>query len=597
MSGPKGTCIVVVLLTLFILPVAHTAAADSSENSQVAANSANGRQALAVYRYQRKPSTMEAAGTSLSTFLSDPFIGSGRCANCHDLLRDAAGNDMSISNHWRSTMMANAARDPFWQAKVASEVDRNPAIRNIIEKKCSTCHMPMAYTESKKTEQYQPAILGSGFLDARNPLHAAAMDGVSCSLCHQIQDRDLGLKEGYSGQFTIDTSLSAPERELFGPYKNPVQKTMRTSVGFTPVFGPQINTAEFCGTCHTLYTPFLDAGGNVAGEFPEQAAFLEWRHSIYAQSSKERRDIGETDADHTMARLCQECHMPHSTGGPVTIARYAPPQTVAREHFSQHHFVGGNVMMLDLLQENANVLGLSASSKNFAATRQRTMKQLQNDAAELTIAHSERKADELQVQIRIVSKVGHKFPTGFPSRRAWVHLQVLAENGDTVFESGRPHTDGSIAGNDNDLDPFTYEPHYKVISSEDQVQIYETIMHDTDRQVTYTLLRAAGFLKDNRLLPAGFDKKTAGPDIAVFGHAADDADFGGGGDTVTYRVPLPPSVGRLTVRATLLYSSLSRAFFMDLALDDSLSKVRSFISMVNTIDKLPVVVGSAETVL
>jgi len=47
------------------------------------------------------------------------------------------GEDVSIDTDWRSTMMANAATDPFWQAKVHLETLRNPAISNAIEQKCT----------------------------------------------------------------------------------------------------------------------------------------------------------------------------------------------------------------------------------------------------------------------------------------------------------------------------------------------------------------------------------------------------------------------------------------------------------------------------
>jgi hypothetical protein len=41
-----------------------------------------------------------------------------------------------------------------------------------------------------------------------------------------------------------------------------------------------------------------------------------------------------------------------------------------------------------------------------------------------------------------------------------------------------------------------YEPHYDVITKPGQVQIYEGIMLNTDNEVTYTLLRAAKYVKD-----------------------------------------------------------------------------------------------------
>ena len=55
-------------------------------------------------------------------------------------------------------------------------------------------------------------------------------------------------------------------------------------------------------------------------------------------------------------------------------------------------------------------------------------------------------------------------------------------------------------------------------------------MLNDEGQVTYTLLRAYEYAKDNRLLPAGFKKNSAIADIGVYGAAAGDSDFTGGSD-------------------------------------------------------------------
>ena len=64
----------------------------------------------------------EHAGLPLPTERGELFSASGACAICHTRLVDAAGADVSIDAFWRSTMMANAARDPYWQAAVREEV-------------------------------------------------------------------------------------------------------------------------------------------------------------------------------------------------------------------------------------------------------------------------------------------------------------------------------------------------------------------------------------------------------------------------------------------------------------------------------------------
>ena len=139
--------------------------------------------------------------------------------------------------------------------------------------------------------------------------------------------------------------------------------------------------------------------------------------------------------------------------------------------------------------------------------------------------------------------------------------------GKIIFESGRPEANGSIQGNAADTDPAAYEPHYDVITAADQVQIYEPIMGDTEGKVTYTLLRAAAYLKDNRLLPAGADKAGLPPEIAVQGGAVDDPNFVGGGDQITYRVDVSSAQGPFTVQAELLYQPLAYRFVQDMLAD------------------------------
>lgn len=529
-------------------------------------------------------------GGPLAYFSGKSFVGSSRCAACHDLLVDSAGNDMSISNHWRSTMMANAARDPLWLAKVSSEISRNPALAQVIEAKCAACHMPMAWVQAGAGNRKQ-AIMEDGFLNRDSEFHAAAMDGVSCSLCHQIQDRKLGTKENFSGKFSLETGASSPERFIFGPYHETVKEPMQGSVGYTPVYGPQTNDSSLCATCHTLYTPFVDAAGKVAGEFPEQTPYLEWRHSDYGVSAEQRYDLGENKGQ---GRLCQECHMPHNKGGPVNIARWAPAATREKGHFSQHHFVGGNVFMLNILADNIANLNISASTAKLEDSKARTLAQLQGGSARLSLVDSRDSGAELTATFLIESLAGHKFPTGFPSRNLWLHVSLFDRNDQIVFESGRALSDGRIAGNNADEAAGTYEPHYEMISSPEQVQIYETIMANTDGEVTYTLLRASRYLKDNRLLPRGFDKGTAAADIAVYGTAAADVDFVGGSDRVSYRMKKNGSSGPFTLRAELLYSPVSFNFMRDLNRDETLPLVRRFGGYYEKADKTPVAIAAVQ---
>lgn len=525
------------------------------------------------------------------------FLGSGRCTLCHDKLTDKNGTDMSIPGHWRSTMMANGAKDPLWQAKVASETHRNPAIKNIIEQKCVTCHMPMAWVQLHSDSTFHGTDMAaspfSALTQAGSPLSAIAMDGISCSFCHQIKDNKLGTPTSFSGKFTIDTTTPAPDRPLYGPYRETVAEPMRTSIGFTPVFGSHTNDAALCATCHTLFTPYLDSEGNIAGEFPEQTPYLEWLHSDYGEPTGSRHDISETKEN---IRTCQECHMPHSAAGGVLIAKPSPKGAQEKDHFSQHHFVGGNVLMLNILEENMTSLDVSASTKHLDDTKKRTIDQLQHHTATLTLIKSEISNTTLTATLQIDNLAGHKFPTGFPSRRAWLQVSVQNRAGERFFESGAPMASGAILYDDSNR-AGTFEPHYDLITRQDQVQIYETIMLNSDGQITNTLLRAASYAKDNRLLPRGFDKNVATKDIAVYGHAATDNNFSGGTDQITYKIKLHNQSGPFTMTAKLFYSPLSSAFMEDLKQDVSLAQTKRFVSYYDNTDKTPVAVAALQELL
>jgi hypothetical protein len=178
---------------------------------------------------------------------------------------------------------------------------------------------------------------------------------------------------------------------------------------------------------------------------------------------------------------------------------------------------------------------------------------LQSQAARLSICESQVTGGELSVKVTVQNLGGHKLPTAFPSRRAWLHVIVTDRAGHAVFESGALRENGSIVGNDNDDDASGFEPHHRVIHSPDEVQIFESILGDASGHVTTGLLSATGYLKDNRLLPKGFDKTTAAPEIAVHGDALDDPGFTAAGAEVVYLIDLHAAPGPYSVTAELWY--------------------------------------------
>jgi len=132
-----------------------------------------------------------------------------------------------------------------------------------------------------------------------------------------------------------------------------------------------------------------------------------------------------------------------------------------------------------------------------------------------------------------------------------------------------------------------------VIGAPDQVQIYEPIMGDNEGKVTYQLLRGAVYLKDNRLLPAGANKAKLPKDIAVYGEAADDPNFVGGGDTVSYQFDVKGATGPFTVSAELLYEPLSYRFIQDL-LSDRTPQTQRFEGYYGQADRAALVAAAIE---
>jgi hypothetical protein len=519
---------------------------------------------------------LQLVSTAFSAESGDPgfedvhFSGSATCASCHNNLTDSTSKDVSIETAWSSTMMANATRDPYWIAKVASELKRAPHLSSVINDKCSRCHVPMAH-ESAIRDVAPIVILDSdnGFLNPANTYFDHAMDGVSCTLCHRIEDdENLGTLDGFSGAFSI-SDVVGEDRPSYAQYSGVNTTPMRNNVQFTPKFGAHTSSSETCATCHDLKTPFVDADGLVASttqesEFPEQMPFTEWQHSDY-------RIGGSKQAS------CQSCHMPKITGT-VPIAS-KPGSTGARSDFAEHTLVGGNTTMLEILDTNRTELGVSATGFTQKINETRALLQT---AATVEILDAAVVNDNIEVSIRVTNHGGHKLPTSYPSRRAFIHFLVEDGAENNLFESGKMNSDGSIEGVATDTNSSIYEPHYNLITSEDQVQVYEPIMVNTDDEVTHTLLRAARYIKDNRITPSGFVKATAPNDIEVLGAAATDADFSNGSDTLTYRIALDALgtvINGLTISADLDYQSQAFGHLQDLFVDDDLTEVAAFKTM------------------
>jgi hypothetical protein len=474
------------------------------------------------------------------------FRTSDRCVACHNGLKTNEGQDVSIGFDWRASIMANSSRDPYWQGSVRRESLDHPESQADIENECSVCHMPITYHEAKFDGKKSEIFAHLPF-NPDNKDSAAAEDGVSCSICHQVAKGNLGTPESYNGQFLVDTPVSLDQRPEYGPFliDQGHKRVMQSSTGgFVPTQAEHIRDSALCGSCHTLKTKALSKDGKDVGSLPEQMPYQEWLHSDY-------RNV----------KSCQDCHMPEVHEEVAVTALFGQP----RAGLHQHVFIGGNFFLLRVLNNYRQDLNTSALPEELTVNAERTANFLQTQAARVSIRNPQSSPDGVRFEVLVENLTGHKLPTAYPSRRAWLHVTVLDRNGHAVFESGALRPDGSIAGNDNDADPLRFEPHYSEISSPEQVEIYESILKDSADHVTTGLLSAIGYLKDNRILPTGFNKETAEHDIAVIGEAAQDPAFNDKGSVVRYSVSIGGGTGPFRIEVELWYQPIGFRWAHNLA--------------------------------
>ncbi|MFO7875054.1 MAG: hypothetical protein R6U55_00535 [Desulfovermiculus sp.] len=357
-------------------------------------------------------------------------------------------------------------------------------------------------------------------------------------MCHQIKKDKLGTEESFTAGFVVDSTTPLGQRSIFGPYDVDQGRTriMQSASQMVPRTELHVQDSALCASCHTLYTHARGPNGEILGQLPEQVPYLEWKHSAFYQNTS-----------------CQSCHMPQLTNSMHITSVMGQP----RENFSKHVFRGGNFFMPKIFNRNRKELGVSALPQDLILASQQTEDHLQNSSARVKIDQVQIAEDSLKADVVVTNLAGHKLPTAYPSRRAWLHFTVSDAQGKIVFESGKVNPDGSIQGNVNDHDKNRFEKHHEQINRQDQVQIYEAIMADIKGNVTTGLIEATEFIKDNRILPMGFNKATASEDIMVQGRAGNDRDFSGAKDTVHYHVQIDRNQGPFTIQAELMYQPIA----------------------------------------
>jgi hypothetical protein len=289
-----------------------------------------------------------------------------------------------------------------------------------------------------------------------------------------------------------------------------------------------------------VFVPIMKAGQK-AGDFLEQAPFLEWKNSTFSPGAP-----------------CGTCHMPTKNDAMVDISSPIakwPEGLAARKPFGKHRFMGGNAYMLRMISENLAFTGSDIAPSELLDAADAAEEHLSSGVI-LSIASAAMEGDALAADVLLENHAGHKFPTGYPGRRVWIHVRAEGASGEVIFESGGFDAEGSLVDRSGKrLDDIAQVmPHRDVIQAENEVQVYEAVGKTEKGSPTHLPLESVGYAKDNRILPIGWS--SADPlinwiqSVGVSG----DATFGAGSDRVTYRIPKGSSVKHLAVR--LLYQTV-----------------------------------------
>ncbi len=295
--------------------------------------------------------------------------------------------------------------------------------------------------------------------------------------------------------------------------------------------------------------------------------------------------------------------------------------TYRSQGFRRHDLLGLNAFLLQMFNLNMEqdqqsgsyyntILGvrqtdyMSGQTNDLSNAIGNIMQQAQSNTATVNVQVVNASGSNLTANVTVTNLTGHRFPSRVGFRRAFLEFLVKDSNGKVLWSSGKTDQCGEILAPDggvlnteyfvpasqpvpagpcgsvisqrplNSGSAQPYQHHYSVsnpIKSQDQVQIYEELLTDLNRNITTSFLLRDNDLKDNRILPAGWTRNPPIPE--PFLHATypvgigNDPSYenGSGTSVVQYQVQLPPGVDATKVfaTATLYYQSIPPYFLRD----------------------------------
>jgi hypothetical protein len=391
---------------------------------------------------------------------SGSLEGPDRCISCH-------GNyDIEIEPYfnWSGSMMAQAARDPLYEACLAITNQDVPGGGDL----CIRCHSPEGW------------LGGRSIPTDGSALTTADMEGIHCDFCHRMVKPSLPGTNPYlldqiytdntwpSDNYYLGTLDSLPPMSGNGMYIVDIDNTQRgpfidAGAKHTYHYSPFHSESAICGTCHDVSNPVFDRQAddsyipnafgfsapsyNTYDLFPVERTYSEWLVSEY--NTPAGVYAPQFGGNKTHVSTCQDCHMKDISGVAANknSARY-------RHDLPHHDMTGGNTFMPAIIAElypsDVNALALDSGE-----ARARTMLQLAA-SMELTINEME---DHFSATVRVTNETGHKLPSGYPEgRRMWINIVAMDGNGTVIYESGHYDYNTGMLIQDNDAKIYEIKP-------------------------------------------------------------------------------------------------------------------------------------------
>ncbi len=478
---------------------------------------------------------------------SGTFESHTNCNICH------GGYDIEIEPNfnWRGGMMAQAVRDPIYQAALTIANQDAPESGGF----CIRCHSPEGWLGGRSEPTDGSALT------------AADSEGVTCDFCHRmVMPAEIGVnpfpQDEYYTDFTyaldqqyLQTISAIPPMPGNGMFVVDSDKAKKGPFSDAGVmhrinYSPFYKESAICGTCHDISNPVYDRNPdgsytpnefgqpsdtfNTYALFPLERTFSEWLMSDYNTGAGIYAP--QFGGNKTWVSTCQDCHMRDVSGIAASVG-----MAVYRDDLPLHDLTGGNTFVPGLIKQTFPG-EVDAAALDSGVVRARGMLQ---EAATLDMT-IEDDGNNFLVNVRVTNETGHKLPSGYPEgRRIWLNLVAKDQDGVILYESGN------------------YNPSTGVLTQDPDVKVYEikpgldsniASVAGSDPGPTFHFALNNKIYFDNRIPPRGFSNANfEAIQSEPVGYTYADGQYW---DNTQYTIPLNTD----TIEVVLYYQTMSKEY-------------------------------------